>query len=101
MGTNSLPTPAFMLQALLVRRGGFRHLQDNEPDVQFHFDREKQVVVIRGLKAAVEKSVVRLHAMLFGGGVRSNGVRFSPFGSCCLRFSDNEAVVSYSFLHSD
>lgn len=67
-------------QTLLVRRGGLRQLQEEDPRVQLQFDRQRCTVVIRGRREAAERAAARLRAMVYGGGVSGNGVSVEIVG---------------------
>lgn len=71
----SLPTLVAPPQEVLVRRGLLRQIQAEHTDVNFHYARDRRVVLVRGRKERTEWSAALLQATLYGGGLDANGVR--------------------------
>ncbi|CAM9539563.1 unnamed protein product, partial [Laminaria digitata] len=71
----TLETPvALDDEEVLVRRGLLRRIQEEQPDVNFHYVRDRRVVLVRGRKERTEWSAALLQASLYGGGLDANGV---------------------------
>lgn len=60
---------------MLVRRGLLRQIQAEHTDVNFHYVRDRRVVLVRGRKERTEWSAALLQATLYGGGLDVNRVR--------------------------
>ncbi|CAM9601896.1 unnamed protein product [Scytosiphon promiscuus] len=59
---------------VLIRRGLLRDIQSRDTDINFHYLRERRVVVVRGTRERAEKAAALLQATLHSGGLDANGM---------------------------